>query len=401
MLPRTLASSSAILYSLLVQSARTGSTALAFSFAPQDSLVFNADQVQSGETEIAQSRRSFFSVASKSAFGLCIASPSLSYASSEEQTNGKYIVLNDARTESYEGEEDVEQDPTDVVDRITNLWKRLESKYTQNGLVDYISIGADPDFTKLENELNKLQKVSLKNMREDRDGITAFVINLYNVLIRVAFVIAGIPKSDLSRFSFFDTVAVNIGGDIFTFNDMENGILRANSLPPYHLTKPFSKGDRRENLALSRVDPRIHFALNCGAKSCPHVKKYTAKGLNDELQASAVEFCENKSNVSIDVANGELRLSKIFKWYMGDFGGLCYLTRLCFLCRKYFLISHLIDCAEQLAREACSLLRFPIISQERTKTPWTNFSARGTLESNFLITIGKQTIVNRRHLDKE
>ncbi|KAL7516397.1 hypothetical protein ACHAWX_001419 [Stephanocyclus meneghinianus] len=156
-------------------------------------------------------------------------------------------------------------------------------------------------------------------MREDRDGITAFVINLYNVLIRVAFVIAGIPKSDLSRFSFFDTVAVNIGGDIFTFNDMENGILRANSLPPYHLTKPFRKGDRRENLALSRVDPRIHFALNCDAKSCPHVKKYTAKGLNDELQASALEFCENKNNVFIDVANGELRLSKIFKWYMGDF----------------------------------------------------------------------------------
>jgi hypothetical protein len=36
---------------------------------------------------------------------LCIASPSLSYASSEEQTAGKYIVLNDAQTGSYEGEE--------------------------------------------------------------------------------------------------------------------------------------------------------------------------------------------------------------------------------------------------------------------------------------------------------
>jgi len=240
----------------------------------------------------------------------------LSYASPEEQTTGKYIVLNDAQTGSYE---DVDQDPLGVVDRICNLWSRLESKYSQNGLVDYISIGADSDFTKLENELKKLQKISLNNLREDRDGITALVINLYNVLIRVAFVIAGIPKTDLSRLSFFDTVAVNIGGDIFTFNDMENGILRANSLPPYHLTKPFRKGDRRESLALSRVDPRIHFALNCGAKSCPPVKKYTAKGLNDELQASALEFCGNKSNVSIDVVRGELRLSKIFKWYMGDF----------------------------------------------------------------------------------
>jgi len=225
--------------------------------------------------------------------------------------------LNDVQTGSYE--EDAKPDPMGLVDRISNLWSRLESKYSENGLVDYISIGADSDFTKLENELNKLQKISLKNMREDRDGITAFVINLYNVSIRVAFVIAGIPKSDLSRLSFFDTIAINIGGDIFTFNDMENGILRANSLPPYHFTKPFPKGDSRESLALSAVDPRIHFALNCGAKSCPPVKKYTAKGLNNELQASALEFCANKSNVSIDVVRGELRLSKIFKWYMGDF----------------------------------------------------------------------------------
>ncbi|KAL3792985.1 hypothetical protein HJC23_010998 [Cyclotella cryptica] len=273
----------------------------------------------------------------KSAFGLCIASPSMSYASSEKETNGKYIVLNDGHFEveaytiemrktlivfyssQYTDEGGEERDSMGVVNRITDLWSQLESKYSQNGLVDYLAIGTDSDFTKLENEMNKLRNISLENMREDRDELTAFVINVYNVLIRVAFVIAGIPKSDLSRLSFFDTVAVNVGGDIYTFNDMENGILRANSVPPYHLAKPFPKGDRRESLALSSVDPRIHFALNCGAKSCPPVKQYTAKGLNDELQVSAIEFCQNKSNVSIDEERGELRLSKIFKWYMNDF----------------------------------------------------------------------------------
>lgn len=132
--------------------------------------------------------------------------------------------------------------------------------------------------------------------------------------------LAGIPKNDLTRLSFFDTVAVNIGGDIFTFNDLENGILRANSVPPYHLTKPFGKGDVRESLALTQTDPRIHFALNCGAKSCPAVRRYSADRLEEELQAAAIAFCDDDSNVLLDGPKAKLLVSKIFKWY-NDFKG--------------------------------------------------------------------------------
>jgi hypothetical protein len=261
------------------------------------------------------SRRSFLTVTGISTFGL-VASPLTSYAATKQETSGKYIVLNNAKTVSVD--RDAQLEPMDAVDRITDQWNELESKYTQNGLVDYISIGIDGGFEKLQNEMAKLQYINLKDMNAPTK--MAFVINLYNVLIRVAFVTAGIPKKDLTRLSFFDTVAVNVGGGIFTFNDLENGILRANSVPPYHLTKPFGKGDARENLALSKVDPRIHFALNCGAKSCPAVKHYTAAGLDDELQNSAIEFCESLGNVVIDEAKREVRVSKIFKWYMGDFG---------------------------------------------------------------------------------
>jgi hypothetical protein len=123
----------------------------------------------------------------------------------------------------------------------------------------------------------------------------------------------------LTRLSFFDTAAVNIGGEIFTFNDLENGLLRANSVPPYHLTKPFGKGDKREIIALPKTDPRIHFALNCGARSCPPVRRYTPNGLDDELQAAATAFCDDNNNVYLNESTGEIRLSKIFKWYQGDF----------------------------------------------------------------------------------
>ena len=39
---------------------------------------------------------------------------------------------------------------------------------------------------------------------------------------------------------------------------------------------PFGKDDPRLEHALSKVEPRIHFALNCGAKSCPPIKTFTS-----------------------------------------------------------------------------------------------------------------------------
>ena len=40
------------------------------------------------------------------------------------------------------------------------------------------------------------------------------------------------------------------------------------------------------------MDKRIHFALNCGAKSCPPIKVYTPEALEEGLQSAAAAFCE-------------------------------------------------------------------------------------------------------------
>ena len=66
------------------------------------------------------------------------------------------------------------------------------------------------------------------------------------------------------------------------------------------------------------MDPRIHFALVCGAKSCPPIKLYTPDNLEEGLQDAASAFCE--SEISVDSAKGTSTLSKIFKWYGKDFG---------------------------------------------------------------------------------
>lgn len=76
----------------------------------------------------------------------------------------------------------------------------------------------------------------------------------------------------------------------------------------------------RGYVSLLAIDPRIHFGLNCGAKSCPPVKKFTASAIDEELRVVALAFCELDDNVKIDEAASSIKLSKIFSWYKTDFG---------------------------------------------------------------------------------
>ena len=52
-------------------------------------------------------------------------------------------------------------------------------------------------------------------------------------------------------------------------------LFRSRSFGTLYL-RPFGEGDPRLSLALEKAEPRIHFALNCGAKSCPPIKTYSA-----------------------------------------------------------------------------------------------------------------------------
>ncbi len=68
-------------------------------------------------------------------------------------------------------------------------------------------------------------------------------------------------------------------------------------------------------------DPRVHFILNCGSKSCPVLRPQLPVGdaLEPFLVQSSQDFIENEKNLSIDHKNRRLYLSTIFKWYKDDF----------------------------------------------------------------------------------
>jgi hypothetical protein len=67
------------------------------------------------------------------------------------------------------------------------------------------------------------------------------------------------------------------------------------------------------------LDPRIHFALNCASRSCPPIGVYDAERIDAQLDLAAASFVAN--DVEIDSRAGVVRLSAIFRWYAGDFGG--------------------------------------------------------------------------------
>ena len=68
-------------------------------------------------------------------------------------------------------------------------------------------------------------------------------------------------------------------------------------------------------------DPRIHFAVNCAAMSCPPLQTwaFTADELDEQLDGIVRAFMAKP--VHFDLEAGVLRLNKVLDWYGDDFGG--------------------------------------------------------------------------------
>jgi len=101
----------------------------------------------------------------------------------------------------------------------------------------------------------------------------------------------GIPSTRAERMKFFNKTQYNIGGNNYSLVDIEHGILRGNRLPPGSFTRRISPKDPRRFYVFTKVDPRVHFALNCGAKSCPPIRVYDADQIDQQLDLAAKSFC--------------------------------------------------------------------------------------------------------------
>ena len=71
-------------------------------------------------------------------------------------------------------------------------------------------------------------------------------------------------------------------------------------------------------------DPRIHFAVNCAAMSCPPLQTWAFSGdhLDDELDGIVEAFVSNERHFRLEEGDRSvLTLNKVLDWYGEDFGG--------------------------------------------------------------------------------
>ncbi len=178
-------------------------------------------------------------------------------------------------------------------------WNTLLTQFvTSSGKVNYKGLKAK------QKDLEAYLKLLADNpvpSTWSRNEKMAYWINAYNAFT-VKLILDNYPLSSITNLSggkVWDKKWIQLGGKTYSLNNIENDILR----PRYK-------------------DARIHFAVNCAAKSCPPLlnRAWTASNLNTCLDRQAKQFINNSqyNKVSAD----KVVISKIFEWYAADFGDI-------------------------------------------------------------------------------
>ena len=161
------------------------------------------------------------------------------------------------------------------------------------GKVNYKGINANKsDLDALVNFIGTRQKFT--SPTEEK----AFYLNGYNILVIKGIVNNYPTKGPMEIAGFFDKKSYAINGSNLTLNNIENDIVR----------KKFT-------------DARIHFALVCGAKSCPPIQSYSFKPekLDAQLDLVTKQSIQNLNFTKTDVKNKKAFVSMLFNWYKDDF----------------------------------------------------------------------------------
>jgi hypothetical protein len=169
--------------------------------------------------------------------------------------------------------------------------------------------------------LAALDDGDLQPLREDRRTALAFWLNCYNagtqLLLRER---PELYESPLRFFRFFWASAITIAGTQLSLDRIENGLLRGGRSQfglgylPKLLVTTFEHRYR-----LSDCDPRIHFALNCGAESCPAIRAYEPGQIDEQLDLATRSYLS--ATVIYDADENVVSVPRVFRWFRGDFGG--------------------------------------------------------------------------------
>ncbi len=197
--------------------------------------------------------------------------------------------------------------PTKTTTEVTKITKPAYNHDIFDGLLRrHVNSAGMVDYRGFQKEKAALQQyieLLANNAPESswsKNKEMAYWINLYN-----AFTIMTIVKNypvnsitDIAGGKVWDTEKVTVGGKSYTLNQIEKD----------KLLKKFG-------------EPRVHFAVNCAAASCPPLlnKAWTESNVQRYYEAQAKAFINNNKYNSLSTKS--IQISKIFDWYASDFGG--------------------------------------------------------------------------------
>ncbi|MEE9610116.1 MAG: DUF547 domain-containing protein, partial [Desulfatiglandales bacterium] len=165
----------------------------------------------------------------------------------------------------------------DVASNLMFSIGELKDKFfdLNRGLVDYEAMKRSSEYRNYQ-EIAAQLKVFDPEIISSPAQKKAFWINLYNAIVVHGIVELGISSSVKEISDFFAGIYYQIGEFTFSAEEIEHGILRANARPPYGIFSLFKGNDPRGRFSLKSIDPRIHFALVCGSRSCAPIRFYEA-----------------------------------------------------------------------------------------------------------------------------
>jgi hypothetical protein len=195
--------------------------------------------------------------------------------------------------------------PLHAADPDYKLWQDLLSKYYDPARgMNYKALKASDKATldKLRQQMAAVDAGSLSRPEQ-----LAYWINLYNISVVNVVVerypvesIRDISTDPIVRLNVFKKPAAKIKGGELSLNDIENDKIR--------------EGFK---------DPRIHFAINCAAESCPPIRTepYAGARIDQQLDDQARRFLNGPHGVKIGADGSDLVLhvTKILDWFSKDF----------------------------------------------------------------------------------
>jgi hypothetical protein len=182
----------------------------------------------------------------------------------------------------------------------------------------------DEDETEpITQRLAKVSEDELYNDLETEAEKKAFWLNIYNAYIQILLLEdPGLFEDRNSWFgyNFFSSPQVVIAGKELSFDDIEHGIMRRSKikLSMGYLDQWFVD-DFVERFWWDEVDPRIHFALNCGAASCPYIAVYEPNRVEEQLDITTKNYLEQTTDYYPD--ENKVEVNKLMSWFRADFGG--------------------------------------------------------------------------------